>query len=271
MAIVASVLVVLTGVAVRPAAAAEFYVSGNLAISSADAQSSGATQFFPLGGKSSDTSPAGGGAIGFGFGLDEAMPRIGSIATPPLGFRVEVEGVTGRNYDFVTQGAPFYLSQVEQWSVMGNFWLDIPVHDPVARLAGRVPALEPLFLYGGAGIGGSHLEADSTDGFSSGSAEKTRFGWQAGAGIGYSFNDWASVLAGYRYQDLGKIDVPLAFQPGVPFGTQTLEIEANEFSATLKLDFYTAPLESLDPTRWNWPRWESPGWLSKSTRWLGSR
>lgn len=257
---------------VAPAArAADFYVSGNLAISSATLHSGGSTQFFTLGGSDSDSSPAYGGSLGFGFGLDEAWPRIGSWRTWPIVLRVEVEGMTGRDYEFRTRGAGVLFTDVESWSILPNLWVDVPIHDPIAQFAGRIPILEPLFLYGGGGIGGARLDASSTDGFASGSKEQTNLAWQAGAGVGYAFNDWATFTVGYRHQDLGSLEVPLSFQPGVVFGLQELDLEVDEFCASLRIDFYTTPLGNLNPARWSLPDWERPRWLGGAARWQPGR
>jgi hypothetical protein len=156
---------------------------------------------------------------------------------------------------------------------MPNLWIDLPVHDPIARFAGRMPMLEPLFLYAGAGFGGAQIEVSSTDGFASGSRETSETTWQAGAGIGYAFNEWATFSLGYRYQDLGQVTVPLSFQPGVVFGEQTLDLALDEFSATLRIDFYTTPLEDLNPVNWRMPDslTRRPAWLSRATGWLPGR
>lgn len=241
--------------------AADFYLSGNLVNSTLQADASGSTTFFDIGGSDSDASPAYGGALGFGFALNEAAPSIWGAEMPDWGLRLEVEGITGRDYELTSNGGDGFFSEVGTWSVLSNLWLDFPAHAPISWAFGRVPILEPLTLYVGGGLGLTRIDADTTDNVSRGSDSVNNFGYQVGAGIGYAFTDWATISLGYRYHDMGEIDTSLSLGAGAPIGNHQLELRSHEFVSSLRIDFYSEPLAELVPTRWSLPRWSLPRWL----------
>ena len=242
--------------------AADFYLSGNLVMSGATGEASGSTDFFDISGEDQDSSPGYGGALGFGVALDEMLPPVWGIEHAELAFRWEVEGVLGRDFELRTEGGDGFFSEASSWSVMTNLWLDVPVHPPLAWAFGRLPILQPLSLYGGAGVGTANLDVETTDNISQGSDSSTHFAWQAGAGISYEFTEWATLTAGWRYVDLGEVETPLAFiSGGDPLGNHAFEFEAHEFVSTLRFDFYSRPLKELSPHRWKMPRMPRWRWL----------
>ena len=232
------------------ARAGDFYLTGNLAISTGQGDSGGNTQFFSNTGSDSDSAPAYGGAVGFGFQLSEAIPRSWDLRLPGWGLRFEFEGMTGREYELLTNGGDGYISEVTAWTFMPNLWLDVPLHPPIAWIFGRIPVLEPLKLYAGAGLGLSATELDTTDNVSQGKNTEYLFGWQAGTGLAYDLTQRVTLMAGYRYIDLGKPEVTLRIPPSEdPFGNFTMDLVAHEFNFGVRVAFYSIPY----PENWVLP------------------
>ncbi len=240
------------GLAVE-ARAGDFYLTGNLAISTGTGDSGGSTglpvPFFQNTGSDSDSAPAYGGALGFGFELDEAFPKTWDVPLPGWGVRFEFEGMTGREYDLRTDGNAddSFFTEVTAWTFMPNLWIDIPLAPPIAWAFGRIPILEPLSLYTGAGFGLSTVDLDATDNVSRGHKEQFLFGWQAGVGLAYELTQRVTLAAGYRYVDLGNPEVTLK-QTGStdPFGKYSLALAAHEFNFGLRVNFYSIPY----PEKW---------------------
>jgi opacity protein-like surface antigen len=229
------------------AGAGDFYLTGNLAISTGTGESGGETEFFANTGSDSDAAPAYGGAVGFGFELAEAIPRTWQMPMPGWGVRFEFEGMTGREYELLTKGGDGYISEVTAWTFMPNLWIDVPLHAPIAWAFGRIPILEPLTLYTGAGFGLSTVDLDTTDNVSQGHREQFLFGWQAGIGLGYELTQRVTLTAGYRYADLGRAKVTLRIPPSEdPFGRFRMDLTAHEFNAGVRVNFYSIPY----PEKW---------------------
>jgi opacity protein-like surface antigen len=229
------------------AGAGDFYLTGNLAISTGTGQSGGSTDFFANTGSDSDSAPAYGGAVGFGFELVEAIPRSWQMPLPGWAVRLEFEGMTGREYELLTKGGPGYFSEVTAWTFMHDLWIDVPLHQPIAWAFGRMPILEPLVLYMGAGLGLSTVDLDTTDNVSQGRAERFLFGWQAGIGFGYELTQRVTLTAGYRYVDLGRPKVKLRIPPSTdPFGSFSMDLAAHEFNAGVRVSLYSIPY----PEKW---------------------
>jgi opacity protein-like surface antigen len=237
----------------RAAAAGDFYLTGNLAISTGTGESGGQTEFFANAGSDTDAAPAYGGAVGFGFELGEAVPRTWRLPLPGWGVRFEFEGMTGREYELLTKYDPpstvgnGYFSEVTAWTFMPNLWIDVPLHQPIAWAFGRIPILEPLTLYGGAGFGLSTVDLDTTDNVSQGHREQFLFGWQAGIGLGYEITQRVTLSAGYRYVDLGSAKLNLRIPPEEePFGSFRMDLAAHEFNAGVRVNFWSIPY----PEKW---------------------
>lgn len=251
----------------RGAGAADLYLSGSLFTSSGSAEAEARTDFFDLDGSDSDSTPVWGGALGLGFGLREVNPEGWGARMPDWRVRVELEGLFGREYEFLSGSglSTSFFSEVSVWSLAPNAVLEIPVSPAVARFFGRVPVLEPLALYGGGGFGAAFYDFDTTNNVTPASESGVNFLWHADAGIAYDFTESTTVIVGYRYLDLGEVEAELELAPDVPFGTKTLELTAHEFRAGIRFDFHSEPLDTLIPKRWPVPR---PDWLPG---WLGER
>jgi opacity protein-like surface antigen len=230
------------------AKAGDFYLTGNLAISTGTGESSGSTDFFTLSGSDSDSAPAYGGAVGFGFDLAEAIPKTWDVPMMPgLGVRFEFEGMTGREYELLTNGGDGFITEVTAWTFMPNLWIDVPLHPPIAWIFGRIPVLEPLMLYGGAGLGLSATDLKATDNVSQGKNEEYLFGWQAGTGLAYELTHRVTLMAGYRYIDLGQPKATLRIPPSEdPFGSFRLDLAAHEFNFGVLVKFFSIPY----PEKW---------------------
>jgi opacity protein-like surface antigen len=275
-------------IAAAPSAAlaADLYVAGALMNSFTAAKGTGEislgtnppTPLFDINGEDKDSSPGFGGALGFGFGVDELRADVRGFEMPHWKVRLELEGIFGREYDFRFNtnsigggggGAAVnntFFSEIDAWTVMTNVWLDVPVQRPVSFLFGRVPILNPLSIYMGGGIGLARAEFKTTDNISSGNDQINRFSWQAGAGIGYQLNQWATLNLGYRYWDLGKVDAKVLFGDNTLTGSQSVDLTSQEFVTNIRIAFYQAPLEEMAPRKWNWPNWEGPRWWQRSKR-----
>lgn len=274
---------------VSGARAADLYLSGELLNSFTSAQGSGeiflgnqTAPLFEIEGDDSDSSPGYGGAVGFGFGIDELRADVRGYEMPHWNVRLELEGIFGRKYDFRHElntlsgsSAPpigtgnTIFSEIKIWSVMTNVWLDVPVQRPISFFFGRVPILHPLSLYGGGGIGLARADFKTTDNVSSGEDTVNRFAWQAGGGLGYRLNQWATFQVGYRLFDMGSLDTKVLFGQGTLSGRQELDLMSHEFISTLRIAFYQAPLEEMAPRRWKFPRlggWEQPSWWRRTQR-----
>lgn len=232
--------------AATPARAGDLYVSGKLGISRSTGETGGSTIFgFSPSGSDSDASPLWGAALGLELGLDEPVPSAGDWAISDWKLRVELEGLGGRDYELRTQGADPFFTEATAWTVMQNLWVDVPLHDAVGSLFGRVPILEPLSFYAGGGAGLGINDVDTTDNVSSGSETRYGFTWQAGAGFGYSFTDLVTFSMGYRYQDLGSIDMTL-FDNSGPIGRFELDLAAHELTTGLRVRFYPVTLPTFE-------------------------
>jgi len=229
------------------ARAGDLYLAGSMFVSSAEGSSGGSTDFgFSPSGSDSDSSPAWGGALGFELGLDEPAPSASEWAAP-WKLRVELEGLGGRDYELHTRGGDGFFSDTVSWTVMQNLWLDVPMSGAVTSLFGRVPLLEPLSFYVGAGLGLAINEMKATDNVSR--AKTTTYGltWQGGAGFGYAFTDLVTFLIGYRYQDLGRVASNLKTAPDQdPIGRFRLDLAAHELTTGLRVSFYSVPIPTLE-------------------------
>lgn len=251
------------------AGAGSLYFAGSVGISSVTGDSGGRNTFldFAPTGDDSDSSPIWGGAFGYEFRLDEAVPdkvrplrwtrrwadsepgtmdrfRGWGFRLPGWALRVELEGRGGRDFELRTNGfadAIPYRSDVSSWSAMTNTWLDVPVHGPIAALFGRVPLLEPLSVHVGGGLGYARTSVETSDTIVFGDETLNSFVWQAGGGVGYGLTDRVTLSLDYRYVSLGEVDVPLTDTLGDQ-GHFTLDLSNHELVAGLRFHFYSLSL-----------------------------
>jgi opacity protein-like surface antigen len=247
-----------------PAGAADLYVTGGVGMSFGLGDTKSKNVFnFDSTGNDDDTSPVYGGALGISFPLSELMPwrmRIPSFDVPYWpgrsahfsgsedfrfpGWRTEfeLEGQTGRDYNIITDGPNAntpVISNVKSSSFMANFRLDIPIQAPLHIFFGRLPMLEPVTLYGGAGVGASLNEIQATDSaLGKDSDQGFTFAHQFKAGIGYALTDTIHLSVGYRYYDLGNLQVG--------FGSGDAQVQtslvAHELTTGVTWQFYHLPI-----------------------------
>ena len=250
-----------------PASAADIYLSGGLGNSSGDGSASVETDFYTAGGDDVDSAPTYGGTIGLAFAMDEAVPAIKTFELPSWIVRTELEYMMGRDYEIKSDGAAandFFLSEVDSWTVMPNFSVEVPLRDPIQWLFGRIPVLEPMSVYGNVGLGIAQVNLAASDNNSDVDEDSLNFAWQGGAGINYTLTDTTSFVLGWRYVSLGTTEGTVKnIQGGGDF---ELELSSHEIVTGLRINFYTAPLKDMHPRYWRMPRVPMPGWLPS---WLG--
>jgi opacity protein-like surface antigen len=225
------------------AQAGELFLSADLGISGGFASSGGSTDFFDNTGSDSDSSPT----YGLGFGLqapmNEPLPEDWQHRIPSWPVMIDLEFTGGRDYEFLTDGADPYRSQVTSWTVLNNARLDLPLYAPLEWAFGRLPILEPMSFYTTVGLGMTINDIDVTDNVSHGSDKSVGFAWQAGAGIAYEISERVSISVGYRYVDLGEVDLDLSVGP-TDFGNFTLDTTAHELATALRVRFFPVSLAS---------------------------
>lgn len=248
------------------AAAADLFLRGDVGISAARGAAGGFNTFVPFvnGGSDEDSSPVYGGALGVAIPLNAAIPlrlRIPACGVPywpgrewrfggsedwrlpDWETRLEVEGLFGRDFELSTAGftpeVP-YRSEVSSWSVMGNLSLDVPIQAPINALFGRIPLLEPLSLFGGVGLGLANNKLSTSDSIVSGRGKSTQLAHQFMAGIGYALTERVRLNFGWRYVDLGNVDVSVTdlLASRGKFG---LDLTAHELNTSLRVNFYHLP------------------------------
>jgi hypothetical protein len=251
-----------------PAPGSELYVSGDLGISWLSGDGVGRNDIVSLSnsGKSEDATPVYGGALGVMFPLDAALPwrmRLPGFDVPywpgrelrfegsdDVGFpdwttRFEVEYLHERDAELSTPSfnpLDAYRSDVKVWTLMGKLRLDVPIRTPVRALLGRrAPFLDPITLYGGAGAGIAKTDLAVSTGLLVGDDDVQRFAWQGFAGIGYQLNDHAQLSLGWRYFDFGEAKAQLFDSSAVNRGRYSIDLDANEFTASLTVWFWRLP------------------------------
>jgi len=241
----AAILTILLSLAASSATAGELYLSGHLGISGGFADSGGSTPFFDNTGSDSDSSPSYGLVFGLEAPMNEPLPESWQDDLPNWPVMVELEATGGRDFEFLTDGADPYRSEVTSWTVFNNARFDFPVYAPVQWAFGRIPILEPVTFYTMVGLGLAINDVSVTDNVSRGSDTVVNFAWQVGAGFAYEFTEYVSLNLGYRYVDLGETELGLSVGP-TDFGDFTLDVSAHEFATALRVRFYPVPLR--------WPR-----------------
>jgi hypothetical protein len=243
---------VVTGSSAR---GGDFYFQGDVGFAAQAVESGGThTRFAPvqLGGNDGDTTPVFGGVLGFESPLDEALPFevplprwLGeSFRLPAWKLRAELEGRYRLDSEFMTDGvspATPFRAEVSTWSLFNNVWMHFPVHPPFEWIFGRIPILEPLTLYTGAGLGMSASSLTASDTVVSGDDDGYHFAWQAGAGLSYALTEWAHIAVGYRYVDLGSVETDLSDGP-IDSGSFSLDLASHEITTGLRFDFFSVDL-----------------------------
>jgi hypothetical protein len=254
--------VVLLVLALPASAEWRIYTSADLGYSVSKGEADGQVEFangltVPLGGNDTDVSPFLGGAIGLAIPMDEIasfeMPRGWRL--PDWDVRAEIEAIGLRNYKYKTDSiganSGDLLTELDSWSVMSNFWLDVPLrglYRPIswtsARLFGRwrlrwlKHALDRTTFDLGGGVGVANLDVDTQESATNGSGDEYNFAWQVGAGFGYQLTDRVKLAVGYRYLDPGTAKYRLK-EGGVQQDSFfELDPEIHEARATLRVNVW---------------------------------
>lgn len=122
--------------------------------------------------------------------------------------------------DFRTNsiGPPYYYdTEIDTYTFMFSLYLE-PFH------------FKKWTPYAGAGFGAAWIEAKTDDTVVEGSDNEMKFAWQAEAGIQYELTQHFMLRLGYRYIDMGSIDLDLnpIGLPGVNAGTFKGDLTAHE-------------------------------------------
>ena len=238
-----------------PAHAADLYVTGILGLGPGTAETGGSVDFgggggtFSNAGSDMDSSPIYGAAFGLEVSLADVFPESWDKPLPEYAMRFELEGVFGRDYELVTDsGTDPYLSRVQSWSTVLNWYMDFPVHAGVSKLFGRVPLIEPLSFGIGAGLGLGCTSIDSTNNAVFGKTDDFHLTWQGGAGFGYELTDRVTLGLDYRYVSLGSHDFALFTNANPnPVGSFSADLASHELALGVRVHFFTVP----PPNRWS--------------------
>lgn len=257
---------VASGLCAGSALAAELYLAGRVGISNGQGEGTGVIELGPSvigSGSDDDSSPLYGTAFGVAVPLSDVIPwalRFPSFDVPYWpgralhfegdeefrfpGWRTlfEIEALFGRNYDFATPSGSAispYHSEVESSTFMANARLDLPLRTPITALFGRLPVLEPLTVYGGGGVGAGWNEIETSGPQNLGDEVTWELAWQASAGLGYALTDTAHLSLGWRYLDLGEIELD-SNCGGARCGFDA-DVTAHEVMTSIRFEFYHVP------------------------------
>jgi opacity protein-like surface antigen len=244
--------------------AAELYTAGRVGISNGEGDGTGRIELDVVGsGTDEDSSPIYGLALGTAVPLSDVIPwalRFPSFDVPYWpgrslhfegdeefrfpGWRTlfEVEALFGRNYDFATNSGSSispYHSEVDSSAFMANVRLDVPLRTPLTALFGRMPMLEPLTIYGGGGVGAGWNEIETTGPENLGDETTWELAYQVMAGLGYAVTDTVHLSLGWRYLDLGSIELDsLCGGAACSFDA---DVTAQEVMTSIRFEFYHVP------------------------------
>lgn len=264
----ALILCVLLATLAQSVSAADLFVSTRVGTSWGAGDGTGALNI-GVGGSSedSDASPVYGGAFGIAVPMSDIIPwslRIPSVDVPIWpgkalhfpgsedfrfpGWRtlIEAETLWGRDFDFETDSGSAlnpYRTEVESASFLANFRLDIPIAAPMTALFGRLPIVEPMTVYAGGGIGMGWNELTTKGPANFGDDETWDLAYQYMAGIGYALSDSLHLSMGWRFFNLGELELEI---DDVNQGTYDLEVGAHEVTTSLRFQFYHVPFFGIE-------------------------
>lgn len=164
-----------------------FYVQGNLAGSVRSAKVVGGSDILELGfnDRDPDATLGLGGAVGF---CD--LCSIDSLGD--FRIRKELEGMWQGSSNHSISGSDGFNPpvrfnlKVNQWTAMGNLWVDKPLTDGLFTYVG-----------GGMGVAGTDFQ------FLGSTRSTTQFAYQVGGGITYQTSESCELDLGYRFLDTG--------------------------------------------------------------------
>jgi opacity protein-like surface antigen len=258
-----------TALLVAPVAhAADMFVFGDIGISSATGSSSVFNSLAPTpngSGDGDDSSQVLGGGVGLMVPMHALLPwrlNVPRVEIPvwpgrAIGFggqedwrfpgwetRIELGWLGSRDLEITTPGSVAsnpYRSDVESMSVMARFRLDVPVNAPLTAMFGRMPVLEPLTVYAGGGAGLGFHDVETTDVNVRGDDSGMEFAYEIDAGLGYALTESVHWSVGWRYVDLGTASMDLIDTTGQPRGNFDLDLDAHEFTTSLRFTFWRVP------------------------------
>lgn len=92
--------------------------------------------------------------------------------------------------------------------------------------------------YMGAGVGSTWIDIKTNDTFVHGSEKETNFAWQVEAGIQYELTKHFALRLGYRYIDMGSVDIPLeVISSSAPVGQLKADLTAHDVVLGLRYRF----------------------------------
>ncbi len=263
--VVAAIALLMATAAVAPAQADwTVYASGDLGYSALKGSVDGFLNQGPgraFNGNDTTVSPLIGGAVGLAVPMNEAMawqlPWHWQL--PDWRVRAELEAVGLRDYDVITKpianNTGPVVTVVESWSLMTNFFLDVPLrglYRPISwttsRLFGRwrLPLLKDTLkrttLDVGFGVGVAGLDVTTREDVNRGSTTEHNFAWQVGAGFSYDLTDRVDLTLGYRYIDPG--DASYEFDNQIRVLDQVQAVNGSKFPRELE--------QCIVPCAWMW-------------------
>jgi opacity protein-like surface antigen len=176
--------------------------------------------------------------IGVALGIAQPLDSWRFLGRSLEGWAVrgELEFDGQREYRVSTAGplgpTSEVTSHIKARTVLVNFWLDFPIYQKLSGHAGWGVGMTGANLSGG-DRGASDLYY--------GYRKEREFSFQVGFGLEYPVIKYVSVLAGYRYADLGGFEVDLVsgYQTGAerPSGRIEYDLSSHELLVGLRLSF----------------------------------
>lgn len=197
--------------------ASDWYIKGGFGVAATELDSGGLNTAGPHENTGDDTDS------GFGFLSGAVGRKFGNV-------RVEAELTTRATNNFTTNSFEpptptfFYESEVRAHSLMLNGWWDF------ARSGKWTPFV-------GLGIGAARVKVETDDTVVRGSDSETHFAYQVGLGASYDLGNDSAVELGYRYVDLGKVDVNLVNGALAPAGELKTDIDSHDLYIAWRMHF----------------------------------
>jgi hypothetical protein len=189
--------------------------------------------------------------LGIIMPLDELtpwnLPYDTRLPSWPISFEVELTGL--RNFEGATPGpaaSKLMFGGTQSWAMMVDIWQSFPVgalNRPISKLFGRVPlsfrrTLDRIDFEVGGGVGMSMVDIEFTDNIlHTAQGSSTNFAWQVGGRFMYQVTERIDLAAGYRYIDVGTVDVRLLDTAPVPIdrGPFSVSQSAHEFRFNVRV------------------------------------
>jgi opacity protein-like surface antigen len=133
--------------------------------------------------------------------------------------------------DFTTNGYPLSPNSYYKTKIEDTYTLMFSLYFEPLRFEKFTP-------YIGAGIGSTWTKISTNDTVVKGSRDKAIFSWQAEAGIQYDLTQHLTLKLGYRYIDLGNLEIHLrSVEDGTHYGKYRGELTANEVILGIRYSF----------------------------------